>query len=131
MVLRDGRLQVGETPDPKPGPGELLLRTLSTAICASDVHFMDHPELAVDDPTGRSLYDTNRDIVLGHEFVGEVIGRDMLVHEGWDFDARRSLRVGDDDDSCHGRLSLSGGGAYAVQCPDASRAPDASLLVAA
>jgi threonine dehydrogenase-like Zn-dependent dehydrogenase len=74
VVLRDGRLQVRETPDPKPGPGELLLRTLSTAICASDVHFMDHPELAVDDPTGRSLYDTNRDIVLGHEFVGEVIG---------------------------------------------------------
>jgi threonine dehydrogenase-like Zn-dependent dehydrogenase len=52
----------------------LLLRTLSTAICASDVHFMDHPELALDDPTGRSLYDADRDIVLGHEFVGEVIG---------------------------------------------------------
>jgi threonine dehydrogenase-like Zn-dependent dehydrogenase len=52
----------------------LLLRTLSTAICASDVHFMDHPELAIDDPTGRSLYDTDRDIVLGHEFVGEVVG---------------------------------------------------------
>jgi threonine dehydrogenase-like Zn-dependent dehydrogenase len=73
-VLRDGRLEVRETPDPTPGQGELLLRTLSTAICASDVHFMDHPELAVDDPTGRSLYDTDRDIVLGHEFVGEVIG---------------------------------------------------------
>lgn len=73
-MLRDGRLQVRETPDPEPGPGELLLRTLSTAICASDVHFMDHPELAVDDPTGRSLYDTERDIVLGHEFAGEVIG---------------------------------------------------------
>lgn len=57
-----------------PGPGELLLRTLSTAICASDVHFMDHPDLAVNDPTGRSLYDADRDIVLGHEFVGEVIG---------------------------------------------------------
>ncbi|MDT5107091.1 MAG: hypothetical protein QOI25_4604, partial [Mycobacterium sp.] len=39
-----------------------------------DVHFMDHPDLAIDDPTGRSLYDTDRDIVLGHEFVGEVIG---------------------------------------------------------
>lgn len=74
MVLRDGRLEVRETADPKPGPGELLLRTLSTAICASDVHFMDHPELAIDDPTGRSLYDTGRDIVLGHEFVGEVVG---------------------------------------------------------
>ena len=74
VVLRDGRLQVRETSDPKPGTGELLLRTLSTAICASDVHFMDHPELAIDDPTGRSLYDADRDIVLGHEFVGEVIG---------------------------------------------------------
>jgi threonine dehydrogenase-like Zn-dependent dehydrogenase len=74
VVLRDGGLQVRATPDPKPGPGELLLRTLSTAICASDVHFMDHPELAIDDPTGRSLYDTERDIVLGHEFVGEVVG---------------------------------------------------------
>src|SRR6185312_7324411 len=35
---------------------------------------MDHPELALDDPTGRSLYDADRDIVMGHEFVGEVIG---------------------------------------------------------
>jgi threonine dehydrogenase-like Zn-dependent dehydrogenase len=74
VVLRDGRLTVRETADPEPGPGELLLRTLSTAICASDVHFMDHPDLAIDDPTGRSLYDPDRDIVLGHEFVGEVIG---------------------------------------------------------
>ena len=74
VVLRDGRLEVRETPDPEPGPGELLLRTLSTAICASDVHFMDHPDLGVNDPTGRSLYDADQDIVLGHEFVGEVIG---------------------------------------------------------
>jgi threonine dehydrogenase-like Zn-dependent dehydrogenase len=75
VVLRDGRLQVRQTPDPTPGPGELLLRTLSTAICASDVHFMDHPDLSVADPTGRSLYDPGRDIVLGHEFVGEVVGQ--------------------------------------------------------
>ncbi len=74
VVLRGGRLDVRQVDDPVPGPGELLLRTLSTAICASDVHFMDHPEMGIDDPTGRSLYDANRDIVLGHEFVGEVIG---------------------------------------------------------
>ena len=74
VVLRNGQLTVRETPDPVPGDGELLLKTLSTAICASDVHFMDHPDLAIDDPTGRSLYDTDRDIVLGHEFVGEVVG---------------------------------------------------------
>ena len=74
VVLRDGWLDVREIADPVPGPGELLLRTLSTAICASDVHFMDHPEMGINDPTGRSLYDVNRDIVLGHEFVGEVVG---------------------------------------------------------
>ena len=74
VVLRQGRLDVRDVEDPVPGQGELLLRTTSTAICASDVHFMDHPELAIDDPTGRSLYDPDRDIVLGHEFVGEVIG---------------------------------------------------------
>ena len=74
VVLRNGELTVRETPDPVPGPGELLCKTLSTAICASDVHFMDHPALSIDDPTGRSLYDSDRDIVLGHEFVGEVIG---------------------------------------------------------
>lgn len=74
VVLRDGQLALREIADPVPGQGELLLRTLSTAICASDVHFMDHPEMGVNDPTGRSLYDANRDIVLGHEFVGEVVG---------------------------------------------------------
>jgi threonine dehydrogenase-like Zn-dependent dehydrogenase len=35
---------------------------------------MDNPEVGIDDPTGRSLYDADRDIVMGHEFVGEVIG---------------------------------------------------------
>ena len=60
VVLRGGALEVRTTDDPVPGTGELLLRVTSTAICASDVHFMDHPELAIDDPTGRSLYDEDR-----------------------------------------------------------------------
>lgn len=82
VVLRAGHLQVREIPDPTPGSGELLLRVLSTAICASDVHFMDHPELGLNDPTGRSLYDTGQDVVLGHEdldptpSIGMVVGLD-------------------------------------------------------
>ncbi len=72
VVLRDGRLEVRETFDPVPGEGELLLRTLATAICASDVHFMDHHDAV---PAGGAgmVYDSSRDIVLGYEFVGEVI----------------------------------------------------------
>ena len=73
VVLRGGRLEVRETPDPVPGPGELLLRTLSTAICASDVHYMDHPEFVTNDGSGMFVYDEDRDIVMGHEFVGEVV----------------------------------------------------------
>ena len=71
-ILRGGALTVGETPDPVPGSGQLLVRTLSTAICASDVHFMDHPETIDGDP--RYLYDADRDIVMGHEFIGEIVG---------------------------------------------------------
>jgi threonine dehydrogenase-like Zn-dependent dehydrogenase len=46
------------------------VKTLSTAICASDVHFMGHPERVSSDLG--MLYDADRDLVLGHEFVGEV-----------------------------------------------------------
>ena len=73
VVLRDGRLEVRETADPVPGPGDLLVKTLSTAICASDIHFMDHPDVVTNDGSGRFVYDADRDMVLGHEFVGEVV----------------------------------------------------------
>ena len=69
VVLRDGGLQVRETADPVPGLGQLLLRPLSAAICASDVHYMDHPNSAP-----RFVWDSGRDTIMGHEFIGEVVG---------------------------------------------------------
>jgi threonine dehydrogenase-like Zn-dependent dehydrogenase len=75
VVLREGRLEVRETPDPVPGPGDLLIRTVSTAICASDVHFMDHHDAIPEGGFAAMVYDPTRDIVLGHEFVGEVVAR--------------------------------------------------------
>lgn len=69
VVLRDGALQVRQTADPVPGAGELLIRPLSAAICASDVHYMDHPNSA-----SRFVWDADRDTVMGHEFIGEVVG---------------------------------------------------------
>jgi threonine dehydrogenase-like Zn-dependent dehydrogenase len=73
VVLRAGRLEVRETADPIPGEGELLLRTRATAICASDVHFMDDHD-AIPEGGAGMVYDEDRDIVLGHEFVGSVVG---------------------------------------------------------
>ncbi|MDT5331665.1 MAG: hypothetical protein QOF31_2962, partial [Mycobacterium sp.] len=69
VVLRDGKLQVRETADPVPGSGELLIKPLSAAICASDVHYMDHPNSAP-----RFVWDADRDTIMGHEFIGEVVG---------------------------------------------------------
>jgi threonine dehydrogenase-like Zn-dependent dehydrogenase len=71
VVLRAGRLEVRDTSDPVPREGELLLRTIATAICASDIHYMDHPDPG--DTSGFFVWDSDRDVVMGHEFVGEVV----------------------------------------------------------
>jgi threonine dehydrogenase-like Zn-dependent dehydrogenase len=71
-VLRNGVVEVRETSDPRPGPGQMLVRTLACGICATDIHFMDHPIVEGDD-TGLSDYDPDRDIVMGHEYCAEVV----------------------------------------------------------
>jgi threonine dehydrogenase-like Zn-dependent dehydrogenase len=71
VVLRGGQLEVRQTADPEPREGELLLRTISTAICASDIHYMDHPS---PDTPSMFVWDADRDVVMGHEFVGDVVG---------------------------------------------------------
>src|SRR5262245_4878099 len=65
-VLRDHKIVARETADPIPGQGQLLVRTLACGICASDLHFMDHPDADADDDTGLTRYDANADIVMGH-----------------------------------------------------------------
>jgi threonine dehydrogenase-like Zn-dependent dehydrogenase len=72
-VLYGGRVEVRETADPVPGPGEVLVRTLACGICASDLHFMDHPDADLEDDTALSNYDATADIVMGHEFCAEVV----------------------------------------------------------
>lgn len=73
-VLRGGSVRARVIDDPVPGPGQLLVRSLACGICASDLHFMDHPEAGADDDSGMSTYDQDADIVMGHEYCAEVIG---------------------------------------------------------
>jgi threonine dehydrogenase-like Zn-dependent dehydrogenase len=72
-VLRGGSVAAGTVPDPVPGPGQLLVRSLACGICASDLHFMDHPEAGAYDDSGMSTYDQDADIVMGHEYCAEVV----------------------------------------------------------
>ncbi|MGH3298840.1 MAG: hypothetical protein ACRDP7_44315, partial [Trebonia sp.] len=56
-VLRHGKVAARTIADPVPGPGQVLVRVLACAVCASDLHYMDHPEAGADDDSGWSTYD--------------------------------------------------------------------------
>jgi threonine 3-dehydrogenase len=58
-------LELAEVPDPRPGPGEVVLRVLRTGICGTDLHID-----AWDDWAARTITPPR---VVGHEFVGEVV----------------------------------------------------------
>lgn len=60
----EGRLVIAERPKPSPGPGEALIEVEACGICGSDVHV-----LAV--PPG---HPATPGVILGHEFVGRVVG---------------------------------------------------------
>ncbi|MEM8754109.1 MAG: alcohol dehydrogenase catalytic domain-containing protein, partial [Pseudomonadota bacterium] len=57
-------LTLSEAPIPEPGPGEVLIRVVKTAICGTDVHIWNWDEWAAATvPTP---------MVVGHEFCGVV-----------------------------------------------------------
>jgi threonine dehydrogenase-like Zn-dependent dehydrogenase len=75
-VMRNSQLVVDTVPDPTPGPGEVLVRTLACGICGSDLHALKHADKMVEAAreTGAPFaLDVSRDIVMGHEFCAEVL----------------------------------------------------------
>ena len=76
MVLRGTSLTVEEWPRPTPGPGEVLVRVLAAGICGSDVHAASHLEAMMAETGPTSWYakvDLTQGVVMGHEFVAEVV----------------------------------------------------------
>ncbi|HEY6065321.1 MAG TPA: alcohol dehydrogenase catalytic domain-containing protein, partial [Thermoanaerobaculia bacterium] len=56
--------EVKSVPVPKPGPGEVLIRVLATAVCGSDRHIYKWDESMA------SIVKPPR--IYGHEFCGEI-----------------------------------------------------------
>jgi len=60
-----------------------VVRSLACGICASDIHFMDHPEGDAEDDSGLSHYDADADIVMGHEYCAEVVDYGPETRKLW------------------------------------------------
>ena len=75
-IFRNGEIVVDLLPEPKPGPGQVLVKTLACGICGSDLHARKHAhrmvELSRHFP-GRKPMDLTRDVVFGHEFACEIL----------------------------------------------------------
>jgi propanol-preferring alcohol dehydrogenase len=55
-------LTAADLPEPRPGPGQLLIAVKACAICRTDLHILDG-----------ELPDPKLPLVLGHEIVGTVV----------------------------------------------------------
>lgn len=75
-VLRRGTIEVTQVPDPVPGPGQVLVKSLSCGICGSDVHTFQSATgaAAMARRTGSPFdFDPLRDVVFGHELCAEIL----------------------------------------------------------
>ncbi len=76
VVMRNASLVLDTLPDPEPGVGEVLVRTVACGICGSDLHALQHGAalVAAQREMGvAKIMDLERDVVLGHEFAGELL----------------------------------------------------------
>ena len=110
VAARSGRLELVDLPRPEPARGEILIKVLACGICASDLHFLAHGREMVRisvESGGRFALDLDQDVVMGHEFCGEVVA----LGPG----AETSLEPGDRVTSVppHGAFSTEHSGGYA------------------
>jgi threonine dehydrogenase-like Zn-dependent dehydrogenase len=76
VVMRHSKLVLDTVPDPVPGSGEALVKTLACGICGSDLHALDHAAKMVEaalESGSPAFMDPSRDVVMGHEFCVEVV----------------------------------------------------------
>lgn len=75
-VFRQGQIVVANLPEPKPGPGQVLVKPLACGICGTDLHARLHAPKMVEMSQyvpWRKAMDLSRDVVFGHEYCAEIV----------------------------------------------------------
>ncbi len=75
VVMRPDQFSLEHRPIPVPGQGQVLVKTLACGICGSDLHLYRHAAdmLEMGRAAGVPEEVLGRGVVLGHEFVGEIV----------------------------------------------------------
>ncbi|RJQ81834.1 alcohol dehydrogenase [Pseudonocardiaceae bacterium YIM PH 21723] len=86
VSCHQGEFTVVDLPAPVPERGQVLLDVLRSGICGSDLHARKHADQLAD-LTEKVGYDgmmrSSQHVVLGHEFVGEVVGYGPGTRRRW------------------------------------------------
>ena len=76
LLLRAGELRVDQFPDPTAKAGQIIVKSLCCCICASDLHMVHNAKRLSEwsqEFGGPFNFNPQKDIVLGHEFCGEIV----------------------------------------------------------
>ncbi|MDJ0865408.1 MAG: zinc-binding dehydrogenase [Myxococcota bacterium] len=75
-VMRDHAIVSDTVPDPEPGSGEVLVKTLACGICGSDLHALQHADKLMEaarESGAPTIPNLLGDVVMGHEFCAEIV----------------------------------------------------------
>jgi threonine dehydrogenase-like Zn-dependent dehydrogenase len=75
-IMRNQAIVTDTLPDPVPGSGEVLVKTLACGICGSDLHMLRHGDKMMEsmrDTDSPFVPNLGADVVMGHEFCAEIV----------------------------------------------------------
>ncbi len=86
VVCERTELSVRDLPEPRPGPGQVLLEVVRCGICGSDLHARHHGDDVADAAAAIGFPDIMRReqaVVMGHEFSGRVLEYGPETRRSW------------------------------------------------
>jgi propanol-preferring alcohol dehydrogenase len=72
VVFDGSSLELTDVPDPRPGPGQVVIEVAACGVCRTDLHIVDG-----------ELTEPKLPLILGHQIVGRVVGDGRRVGVPW------------------------------------------------